>query len=284
MDGPYFDDWTRLLATTTGSRRAALRLLGGGVLGVVLGWRGAGEAAAACAAHAKACKGDGGCCSGFCERKGKCSKNGKLTGKCRCRCPQGTTECGTKGCCGAGEDCQGGQCVPAAGACTPACTGGQECEAGACACPDGTAGSCNSATGRVCHCCPVGLVHCGSGICRECCGDLDCGPSSLGLHCDLKFGGDGHCVCKSHEHQCTPGGHCMPCCSPEHCAADGKVGFVCTVNNQCRCADGTTGCHDGSPGGLKYYCPDYLSDKMNCGGGGNLCWDRNCINGECVSP
>src|SRR3712207_5866744 len=102
MDAKRFDQFSVVLAEST-ARRGALRLAAGAALGGLLTRLGPREAAAACVTHGKSCRRDNTCCSGFCQRNGPCAKDGKPTGKCRCRCPQGTTLCGTNQCCGGGQ-------------------------------------------------------------------------------------------------------------------------------------------------------------------------------------
>ncbi len=115
MDEARFDDLTRSLAGTA-SRRWIVRRLAGVALGAALAGLGLEEAAAKCVVLGKGCKSGSQCCSGFCQRHGKCTKDGKLTGKCKCRCPTGTTACGSRACCGQGQQCQNGAC---AGDCVP---------------------------------------------------------------------------------------------------------------------------------------------------------------------
>ncbi len=270
MDDVRFDDWTRSLVVSA-SRRVALKTLAGGALGALLMRVGVAEGEAACAPHGTACKGTtGGCCSGFCEHTGKCSKNGKLTGKCRCRCPEGTTKCGTKRCCGAGAECQGGQCVPAAGACAPACTPDRTCEGGQCVCPPEKP---HAAPERYCD-----------ETCRECCIDSHCHPTKSCSHPQGSI-----CVCVGSGNKDCGGGFCQQCCTEDDCYANhnwsgGHV--ICTAPGSpgggglCRCDEGFAMC-----GGAPKFCTNTKTDSFNCGFCGNRCWNgTTCIEGECRLP
>ncbi len=113
MDADHFDHLTRTLAAPA-SRRAALKGLTAGVLGVALGLLGIGETDAThygCRHVGKACRRDRQCCSS------------------RCRGPKGA------------ETCQAhheGTCTPAKDFCVIGETG---CSGGACACFRTTGGA-----------------------------------------------------------------------------------------------------------------------------------------------
>jgi hypothetical protein len=102
MDASRLDALAKALAGT-GSRRAALRLLAGGLLGGLLAGRAPAGVRAACTAHGDPCKRNGQCCSSFCDRH-------------HCRCPQGTISCDATACCGSGTSC-----VSGSGACQADC-------------------------------------------------------------------------------------------------------------------------------------------------------------------
>jgi hypothetical protein len=78
-----FDALTRALSEGT-TRRGLTRLLGGGALAALLGGGAAEDAAGRCAATGGACRFSRDCCADDCVKSGRCTKNGKLTGRCRC--------------------------------------------------------------------------------------------------------------------------------------------------------------------------------------------------------
>jgi hypothetical protein len=96
MNSDRFDAWTVVVASVS-SRRAALRAAAAGAFAAALGTTRVRRVSAATDADQK-CSQDSDCDSGVCFTAGKCKKNGKLTGKCRCGCD-------TDGDCPAGKDC-----------------------------------------------------------------------------------------------------------------------------------------------------------------------------------
>jgi len=294
MDGSRFDELTRTLATPT-SRRRTLRLLAGGALAAVTAALGVGEAGAThtgCRHHGKSCARNKQCCSGRCAGSGVC------------KCPGGTTRCGTTACCAAGESCQNGTCVAACvGDCTGKDCGDNGCgvSCGECTAPatcggGGTPGICGgggcTATsctgGRVCQpdgscACPPDKQHVApqqfcDDTCRECCTDNDCGGFN-GMVCDHSQGSI--CVCAV-GFDCGQG-VCYPCCNDQQCSNNGV--FYCDVQDHlCKCPQGMTACYYGNN---ESSCVD-LTSNNTCGTGCNAygpCTDgRVCINHTCEFP
>ena len=102
MDDRRFDALTRWVDTSQ-SRRGVLRTLTGSTLGTALGLGVLREADAAIKPANAKCSSDTQCASGTCIQYGKCKKDGKLTGKCRCSCSE-TSLCPTD------KSCQNGAC------------------------------------------------------------------------------------------------------------------------------------------------------------------------------
>jgi hypothetical protein len=227
------------------NRRTALRLAAGVAVCALPAWLGKTAAATACAAHGKPCKADGACCSGFCERVGKCSRRGRLTGKCRCRCAEATTTCGAKACCGPGQECSGGQCL---GDCVPDCADrvcGDDGCGGACgACDDGQEcrdGQC--------------VVPCVPNCIDRTCGDDGCGGScgSCPAHqmCAGRYGSprEGQCckvngqICSYHNRDLCCTGYC-----DEIADKDGQPCYLPTISGRCcswsRCSASCECCED----------------------------------------
>jgi Cys-rich repeat protein len=100
MDDRRFDALTRWMGTSQ-TRRGALRAVTGSALGGALGLRALREAAALKTADS-ACSNGSQCDSGVCIKYGKCKKDGRLTGKCRCGCT--ATDCPS------GKTCRNGAC------------------------------------------------------------------------------------------------------------------------------------------------------------------------------
>jgi hypothetical protein len=100
LNPTQFDRFAQKIAVRF-SRRGALSVLTGSVLGTALGLSALREAAALKTADS-ACSNGSQCDSGVCIKYGKCKKNGKLTGKCRCGCT--ATDCPS------GKTCRNGAC------------------------------------------------------------------------------------------------------------------------------------------------------------------------------
>ena len=179
MDHNRFDDLTRALASGM-SRRQALKLLGGSLMGGLLSFSGLGTVFAKpkqCTANGKHCNSKTVCCSGFCDSTTK-----------TCACPPGQTfvngscclasqVCGSVCCSGT---CDNNQCtcpsscqVLANGTCAQRCTG----------VPDSC--TCGGSSGSVCAgdssqpqgfgvCSPNGAAPTGT-----CTSDIDCPPGSF---------------------------------------------------------------------------------------------------------
>lgn len=153
MDGTRFDDWITKLTTGGGTRRLAVRLLAGGVLGGVLARLGVEDAAAGCVRLGKTCERRDRCCDG-----GRC-KGGRCT-------------------CAAGEIRAGRQCV----------TGRGTCQGGNDSCSGTVAFTCNGNSDCVCLTTMAGATRCGTsfGLCDACSVDSDCGSHGAGAFCMRK--------------------------------------------------------------------------------------------------
>ena len=227
MDDRRFDRLARTVAAG-GTRRAALRLLGGGVIAALarLGFP-ADEAAAldrdaSCRGSCDQCTKDGQCCSGRCrEGQCRCKERGSCkvdraccSGQCR---RDGTCKPAAAVACGTGEPSDGEDCVPRDAACIPSgtpCCNGDECVG-------------DTALGGVCR------PPCDGGTTR--CGDV-CLP-----YCELGApheSGCEECVCPPNTTGCTlgTGGYAKPntCCAADRqCCRQGLIGDPSTVNICC---------------------------------------------------
>ena len=159
MDDRRFDSLARSIGAIR-SRRRVLAALTGAALAGTLSLDEREVSAAPKPADAK-CSQDTECASGTCIRYGRCRKDGRLTGKCRCACDN-DTECGT------GRNCRHRACFsscPRAGTCDFDL---EPCGTGRCGCYTGADGglNCTFAGRNACltaECttaadCPVGYV------------------------------------------------------------------------------------------------------------------------------
>ena len=235
MDDHRFDDLTRALSAPA-SRRAALRGLAGAALGAVAAALGRDEAAAThtvCRHHGKPCRRAAQCCSGRCTAAGVC------------KCPTGTTKCGSTACCPAGQTCVNGVCQAA---CTPNCAG-RNCGG------DGCNGSCGTCTHP--QTCGGGGTP---GVCGGVCGACD--PATQFCNqfgsCECKVGFPNHCGTFGAD-LANDDTHCRTC------------GTDCTKST-----DGYTKCCNGD-------CVKLSGDSRNCGACGNVCPGPNplCVNSQC---
>lgn len=142
MDEHRFDEWTRALTATAGSRRGVLRILAGGTLASLLARLGLSEAGARCGHAGDRCgPGRGRCCSRFACCGGRCRNlltDERFCGGCLTPCDSGETcvgaacqpaNCttayvcnGTETTCGAGSPCLCVRTLEDALACVDTCT------------------------------------------------------------------------------------------------------------------------------------------------------------------
>lgn len=243
MDGFRFDELAKRLATTGISRRGALRALGGGLAGGVLGMVGRGEGiAATCRPNGGICLKSEQCCSKACDKK-----------SLRCVCQPGQTMCGTAcvnatadpnncGACGhacptpatataavcvnskCSFVCPGGKrpcgtgCIPADACCNGACDQGQICDQGTCkddiTCPTGTT-KCSATSHPTC--CGPQTTCFDDGYDDYCCSDVAdatnwCGrcPSNE-FACCSQNADVNECVCCSDGQTCNTTGRTAVC-------------------------------------------------------------------------
>ena len=253
MDDRRFDALARSLAAG-GSRRAALRLLGGGLLAALARFGLADEAAAddrdaSCRGTCDQCTKDGQCCSGRCrEGACRCKPRGSCkvdraccSGQCR---RDGTCRPAEAVACGRGEPSDGEDCVPRGEACTPSgtpCCDGDECVGdaiGGYVCrPPCTGGTTRCGTACVDlqtdpnNCGGCGNTPCLSGACKngECCATKTCGSLTCPAGADICTGtavtcGSGAVSCFCHNvggaSKCGSRGPCTTC----------EVGQQCVYN------------------------------------------------------
>jgi hypothetical protein len=205
-----FDELAKGLADGKLSRRKAVRMLGGALLGGAL----ASIPGVAWAAKPASCP----------PGVPKCGKNccPDVTFACaqgKCACPAGTTRIGSTCCqnaqvcgqscgCSPGNGCCSGACTPLStelncGSCGNACSGGKTCQGGVCACPQGQ-------------------EDCG-GVCRDLLTDVaNCGLCGNACALDRTCVG-GECVCPSGNTLCN--GQCVFC----------REGEAPNPNNNCQC-------------------------------------------------
>jgi hypothetical protein len=229
MDGRQFDELSQALA---GSRRAALRLMLGGVAGALLPLR-TDDAAAGCVKLGKRCGGGAKCCGGA-----RCKQR-------TCQCPTGKKACD-------------GKCVPEATCCADAdCPACQKCDDGAC----------EAATGAVCgQQSGAGALRCCAGVCPAptcrvvgtSCLPGESVPQCLAACCSNRVGCDGlgaNCSCTETE----PGD---PCASDADCAYEVDGGPRAT-----RCICGTCCVEPGVKIDSRYFsCADCCSGACRADG------------------
>jgi hypothetical protein len=224
MDGRRFDNLARRMAGdavgAAASRRGLLRWLGGGAVGVLLGYGVGEETTAACKTVGKSCQRKSDCCTGRC-------KNGT------CKCSNAGGACDDHGqCCGPFGTlfCCGGVCTDTktdpsnCGACgAPACPPEKDCANGQCCTRQG------DACGETAECCFAGtLTTCCGGVCLDTSRDENnCG--GCGTVCpsgDVCFNGecclDIGAACLVADNRCCGNRQCKPtdqqgngrCCLP----------------------------------------------------------------------
>lgn len=294
MDGPRFDDFTRMLVSAT-SRRRLLRGLAGGVLGLA----GVRTAAAKNA------------CSEFCKEV----PPGPQRGQCRSDCAKGTGlffACGgepgqlceqvdgTVVCCPSGQDCVGGVCAaPPPPGCTSNadCADGDPCTEDICDTSTGlcsnpaiancciTAAQCDDGTGDACTTVTCVENVCGTVTepgCISCTEDLDCIDSDDDI-CTMDECVQGRCVHTPIE-DCGPSCFCPLKQEGESCESDAECcSSYCSPDGEC-----TTHVEICSPVGG--YCSDSpccsdICEECQCTclpRGDTTCVnDSNCCGGFC---
>jgi len=187
-----FDELARGLANGKLTRRKALGMLGGALLGGAL---------ASVPGMAWAAK--PGCASGV-TCKGKCCPVGATCAKGAgggCTCSTGQTVCS-------------GQCVSLTtnqncGSCGSACSGGKTCQAGVCACPQG-----QTDCGGVCRDLTTDVANCGS--CGNVCPVPDnataatCEGGECSFVCNDNYTNVSDYVCCPNAQTCPNGSGCCP--------------------------------------------------------------------------
>ncbi len=196
MDRRRFHHLVRML----GSERSRRGLLGGVIAAVGFGLAADGTTAA-CKQPGAKCDHDTRCCDGTCVRTGRCRKNGRLTGKCRCGCTN-HTQCDTHLCrdgactqCTEHTDCPSQECGDGGVCAIP-----ETCPANANACNEIVV--CGTQNGAGCAC--FQRVEGGGSVCigersdpsNPCTSDDQCGLFGDGAVCvvDTPASGDGYCA------------------------------------------------------------------------------------------
>jgi hypothetical protein len=296
MDGPRFDDLTRVLGAA-GSRRAVLRAVAVAALSAVGLRRVEAANAQACLALGAGCRPNDACCSGECHaRKCRCRPNQQRCGDaCFDPCPAGLVRDATCACVCPGDT------VPCDGACRGlgtfeedvlncgAC--GNRCPAGPChraTCSDGECGlevdpalvgspcvpddPCveNAVCGAADGVCAGAPKDCGD--CRICQGG-QCFPRPDGSPC---LGGAFRCC----------GGVCIEPCGPDQECCGGACyepcPFAASRGEDCACACPPELPNVCNPGTFDAYCADFQTDWTNCGGCGNTCNQfATCLDAAC---
>ena|SRR5829696_2278175 len=295
MDARTFDRWTAAV-TRSPNRRAALRMLAGGVLGGLLARRGGAivRAAQPCIQPGQSCD-DGICCLGWCNEDNICDC---VTDGFGC------APVGSGGCC-SGQPCNADGYCGRCGLVGARCNADAECCQGnfaALCCFDGV-----SLTTRCTDVTNIGFVCPGEGPPPAGCpaGQTACGSACVNLtshagHCGACFrscplGGicrNGTCVrpgpiCEAGLTDCD--GRCVDLFADNgHCGACGHscpAGLLCCAG---QCVDifwnpfHCGGCFSVCPFGICCggECADIWNDWQHCGGCGNLC-GGTCVNGLC---
>jgi hypothetical protein len=264
MDGLRFDRFTKTFARS--SRRSFLKTALGAALGGVLAARPGDGEAAACKATGQVCREHANCCSGHCGEK-------DATGRHRCACPKGTTDCSDKCVKKTAFTSDTANC----GACSNACPR-TRCQIGAC-------------TGGVCGLAPdpnaVGK-SCDDGI--PCTIDDVCQPDGSCAGIPVTCAAADQChqtgVCQQATGQCT--------------SADQPDGTSCNDGNSCTQTDT---CQAGQcVGGNPVQCPQPTTCQVSVAcdpatgkcvavnqpdgtlcGADNACSHDVCLSGVCTT-
>jgi hypothetical protein len=211
-----FDALTRRLANGTLSRRKALWLLGGALMGSALGFTPRAASAAKCKPLARKCAANVQCCSRFCDKQGQvCACPPRTT--LACQGPTGQARC-INICHDPTNECEQSACNPATGGCVVQKLSGTPCtDSNPCTLVD----TCQNGT------CNPGPVR----TCGQC---LRCNPANGTCEPDANQAGN-------------PCGDQNACTQNDRCNAAGVcVGepVDCDDNNPCTVdtCDPTTGC------------------------------------------
>lgn len=225
----HFDDVAKALASGL-TRRRALRRVGVGLAGALLGSLGLGRARGQAPTPKN--------CADYCKnflgiRPGHGNAYGQCVSNCATCLAAGGTACGADACCTDGQGCCDGTCTDLTttsdcGSCGNACPS-DDCRAATCT--DGVCGGTPINEGGSCH---DGAGTCHDGVCGDSagvCGDFRCSPPRTSCE------GNDNCTCLT-----TPegidacvfiGGSCqfaIACTS----SADCPVGYVC-ADASCAC-------------------------------------------------
>jgi hypothetical protein len=294
MDAKSFDRWTTAFAERP-TRRAALRLLAGGLLAPLLSPRRARAARQGdgadelCPQGMQRCDGE---CVDLLTDPVHCGQCGLPcaselgAGACIggvCACSPGTTRCD--------DVCVNTERDPLnCGGCGNECLDDGECFDGVCAPGGSTGGSLTgggSTSGGSAQVCPEGQTRC-DGVCVDLNIDLDhCGECTSSCSNDLANSvcRSGRCVlanCADFQDFCPNAGCVDLATDPDHC---GECGIACP-SGSCRygacdisedgaCPTGQTACEEA--------CVDLQTDVFHCGTCGTVCaLDKTCEGGACV--
>ena len=231
----HFDDMAKALASGL-TRRRALRRVGGGLAGALLGSLGLGRAWGQAPTPKN--------CADYCKnflgiRPGGGDAYGKCVSNCATCLDGGGTACGADACCAAGQGCCNGSCTDLTttsncGECGRVCPA-DDCRAATCTngicgtTPTNEGGSCYNGVGT-CH---NGVCGGGGGVCGEFCDVFFSNPcGDNGCHCLTTVEGIDVCFNLT---------ICGQACTS---SADCPVGEAC-INTSCFC---------GGPGSCQSLC------------------------------
>jgi hypothetical protein len=284
MDALTFDRWTTAFAARP-TRRAALRLLAGGVLAPLLSprqARAARQGEGVCFPEQTLCGAscadlltdplNCGSCGTVCDFNTEFCQNGQ------CVVPEDGPEQGGPGSCDGGLVLCDGACVDPfsdplhCGACQFSCVEGAVCQGGVCTVPGG--GGCLAGSE---------LTFC-NGVCVDLLNDsINCG--ACGVVCSV----DDRCIQGFCSLDCVDRTNCAGVCidtinDPLNCGFCGNVCAAGVICQQGACVPGSLGCYAGFTD-CAGSCVDLLINPFNCGACGVVCEAGSvCYGGICTAP